>query len=155
MQPSPASYVAPLGRLLLSLIFIASAAGKISDWDGTAKMMATRGLPAVDALLSVVIVLELVGGLLVLLGFYTRPGTVLLLVFLVPVTVIMHNFWAYEGAEQMPQMINFMKNVSIIGGLLMVFALGPGPVSFDAWRQPAKKVKTLGPIGPIGPFGPA
>ena len=155
MQPSPASYAAPFGRFLLSLIFIASAAGKLNEWEGTAKMMADKGLPAVDALLSVVIVLELVGGLLVLLGFYTRWGAVALLVFLVPVTAIMHNFWAYEGAEGMQHMINFMKNISIMGGLLMVFALGPGPMSLDAWLRPVRKVKTLGPIGPIGPFGPA
>ena len=155
MQPGLAPYVAPFGRLLLSLIFIASAAGKLNEWEGTAKMMADKGLPAVDALLSVVIVLELVGGLLVLLGFYTRWGVVALLVFLVPASVVMHNFWAYEGAERMQQMINFMKNISIMGGLLMVFALGPGPVSFDAWRRPVKKMKTPGPIGPIGPLGPA
>ena len=98
-------------------------------------MMADKGLPAVDALLSVAVGLELVGGILVLLGLYARWGALALLAFLVPVTLIMHNFWTLPEAEAMKQMINFMKNVSIAGGLLMVLALGAGPLSIDALRQ--------------------
>jgi putative oxidoreductase len=61
-------------------------------------------------------------------------------VFLVPVTLIMHDFWTLdEGPQRMEQMINFMKNVSISGGLLMVLALGSGPVSIDSLRPPNLK----------------
>jgi putative oxidoreductase len=140
MSPNALRFFAPLGRLLLSLIFVASAGAKLSDWQGPAKMMADKGLPAVDVLLSIAIALELFGGVLVFVGWYTRFGALALLAFLVPVTLIMHNFWTLdEGPQRMEQMINFMKNVSISGGLLMVLALGPGPLSIDSLRQPHLK----------------
>jgi putative oxidoreductase len=134
MPHNPAPWAAPLGRLLLALIFILSAVGKLNDWPGTAKLMSDRGLPAVDVLLSTAVGLELVGGLLVLLGLYARWGALALLIFLVPVTVIMHNFWAAAEPERMGQFISFMKNVSITGGLLLVLSLGAGPWSIDAIR---------------------
>ena len=140
MSTNALRFFAPLGRLLLSLIFIASAAGKLSDWQSPAKMMADKGVPAVDVLLSIAIALELFGGVLMLLGWHTRFGALALLVFLVPVSLIIHNFWTLpEGPERMNQMIGFMKNVSISGGLVMVMALGPGPLSIDALRQPRAK----------------
>jgi putative oxidoreductase len=137
MPPKVTLFAAPLGRFLLSLIFVASAAGKLTDWQGTTQIMAAKNVPVIDVLLSIAIVLEIVGGLMVLLGLNARWGAVVLLVFLIPVTVIMHNFWALPEAEQREQMINFMKNISIMGGLLMVVALGPGPFSIDNWwRKP-------------------
>jgi putative oxidoreductase len=129
-------YAAPVGRVLLALIFLLSAVGKFNDWPATTNMIAEKGLPAADALLSVAVVLEIVGGASVLFGLYARLGAVALLAFLVPVTVIMHDFWAYEGAEQMNQMINFMKNVSITGGVLLVLAFGAGPCSIDSLTTP-------------------
>ena len=146
MSPNALRFFAPLGRLLLSLIFVASAAGKLSDWQSPAKMMAEKGVPAVDALLSIAIALEIFGGVMVLLGFHARVGALALLMFLVPVTLIMHNFWTIEEVPaRMEQMINFMKNVSISGGLLMVLALGPGPLSIDSLRQPKPKPPAAGP----------
>ncbi len=85
--------------------------------------------------------LEIIGGLSVLLGFYTRFGALALLLFLVPVTLIMHNFWAIEdAAAAQEQMINFMKNVSITGAVLFILAVGPGPISIDNARQPKPPV---------------
>ncbi len=136
MVPRIAYLAAPLGRLLLTTIFLASAVATISDWQAPAKLMADKGLPAVDALLAIAVVLEIVGGLMVLLGLNARWGGVVLLVFLVPVTIIMHDFWAVPKEQQQMEMINFMKNVSIMGGVLMIVALGAGPVSVDAWRSP-------------------
>jgi putative oxidoreductase len=136
MSPNPTAWAAPLGRLLLSSIFILSAVGKLNDWQGTAEMMAARGLPAVDALLSIAVGLELVGGVLVLLGLYARWGALTLLIFIVPVTLIMHNFWAQPDAQRMAELVNFMKNVAITGGLLFVLAMGAGPYSVDAlWQR--------------------
>jgi putative oxidoreductase len=140
MQSSPIQYLAPVGRILLSLIFLASAAAKITDWQKPAGMMADRGLPAVNVLLSVAVALEIIGGVSVLLGLYARVGALLLLIFLIPVSVIMHNFWAFEeGPERMGQMINFMKNVSIMGGVTMILALGAGPCSIDSLLKPRPK----------------
>ena len=140
MRSSPIEYLAPVGRILLSLIFLASAANTIMDWQQPAGMMSDHGLPAVHVLLSVAVALEIIGGVAVLLGLFARFGALALLAFLIPVTVIMHNFWALEeGPERMGQMINFMKNVSIMGGVTMVLALGAGPLSIDSMMKPRPK----------------
>lgn len=135
MSKSPTGWAAPIGRILLALIFIMSAVGKLQQWQGTIQMMADRGLPAPDVLLSIAVGLELVGGALVVLGLYARWGAAALLLFLVPVSVIMHNFWALPADQARPEMINFMKNVSIAGGLVFLWAMGAGPVSVDALRE--------------------
>jgi putative oxidoreductase len=133
-----ARYAAPVGRILLALIFIASALGKLADWQMPLKMMADKGVPSPEVLLPIAVALELGGGLLVAAGFYARVGGLMLLVFLIPVSYFMHDFWNYEdGAQRMEQMINFMKNVSIMGGALLVVAFGSGVCSVDHWRAKA------------------
>lgn len=118
-----------LGRNLLSLIFVASGMGKMADWSGTAGYMASRGMVAVPFFLTMAILFEVIGGLLVLTGFKARWGAAALFLFLIPVTAIFHNFWALEQMERQMQMIHFMKNLAIMGGLLVVVAFGPGSLS--------------------------
>ena len=86
----------------------------------------------IPVLLPAAAVLELAGGLSLLLGFRARLGALALVLFLVPTTLIFHNFWAYQGPEAQNQMIHFMKNLALMGGLLVVVGLGAGPCSFDA-----------------------
>ncbi len=151
MTPSPVAWAAPLGRVLLSLIFLLSAANKLQGWQGTVQMLADKGLPAPDALLSVAVGLELVGGVMLVLGLYARWGAVALLAFIVPVSLIMHNFWALpEGEQRAGEMISFMKNFTITGGLLFVLAMGAGPVSIDALRRkkPASPPSSAHPEAP-------
>jgi putative oxidoreductase len=127
---------APLaGRILLGAIFLLSAFGKIANWSGTEAFMASKGMPAVAFFLTMAILLELAGALTLFTGFGVRVGAVALFVFLVPATLIFHNFWAYGGAEQQNQMAHFLKNLAIMGGLIQVLAFGPGPVSLGAWRR--------------------
>ncbi len=156
MSQNPTGWLAPVGRVLLSLIFIMSAVGKLQAWQGTAQMMADRGLPAPDVLLSVAVGLELVGGVLIVLGLYARWGAIVLLLFLVPVSLIMHNFWALPADQARDQMINFMKNVSIAGGLVFLLAVGAGPVSIDAMRErrASKAPRSSALPGSVGPIGP-
>ncbi|HJZ89507.1 MAG TPA: DoxX family protein [Gemmataceae bacterium] len=134
-----AEYCSPLaalcGRILLSAIFLLSAFGKMMDWSGTAAGMEKHGMVAVPFFLAGAIALELGGGLSVLLGLKARWGAVALLVFIVPATLIFHNFWAEDGAARMNQMTNFMKNIAIMGGLLTVVAHGAGGFSIDNWRH--------------------
>src|SRR5262245_64475812 len=127
------------GRILLSAIFLFSGVGKLMDWSGTAGGMEKHGMVAVPIFLAGAIALELGGGLSVLLGWKARWGAVALLVFLVPATLIFHNFWAEEGAARMNQMTHFMKNTALMGGLLMVVAVGPGWFSMDTWRHRARE----------------
>ena len=95
--------------------------------------MAAAGVPYASALVYVAAIAEIIGGLMVMTGFLTRPGAVLLVLYLVPVTIIMHGFWNAAGQERTMQFVQFMKNLSIIGGLLMIVAFGPGKWSVD-WK---------------------
>lgn len=111
------------GRVFLATIFLASAFGKITNFQATTDYMAAHGLPAVTLLCLCAIVVEVVGGLSLVLGYATRWGAVTLLVFLVPATLIFH--------AAPDQRIQFLKNLAIMGGLLQVAAFGPGSISLD------------------------
>ncbi|MEI7728782.1 MAG: DoxX family protein [Verrucomicrobiota bacterium] len=113
-------------RILLSLIFILSGFGKIGDWSGTTKYMASKGMVAIPFFLAMAILCELGGGLSVLFGYKARFGALVLICFLVPVSLIFHNFWSFSGMEQRMQMIHFLKNLAIMGGLLLVARRGTG-----------------------------
>jgi putative oxidoreductase len=96
--------------------------------------MASKGMPFVTFFLGAAIVLELGGGLLVALGYRARLGAFALAVFVVPTTLIFHDFWTLTGPDYQLQMIMFLKNLSMLGGLLLVMAFGPGRFSVDECR---------------------
>ncbi|WP_407051049.1 DoxX family protein [Methyloraptor flagellatus] len=124
------SLAVPVARLLLSFMFIMSGWTKIGGYAATAGYMASKGVPA--GLLPLVIAVELVGGLMILFGVYARIVSILLAGFCVISAVLFH----YDPANQ-GQMINFMKNLTIAGGFLMIYAHGAGAYSVDAWRKKA------------------
>jgi len=138
------SLTALFGRIFLSGIFLMSAFGKIADWSGTTHHMEEKGMVATSFFLAGALALEVFGGLSVLLGFFARWGAVALIAFLVGVSPVMHNFWAEDGPARMNQMQHFMKNLTIVGGLLMVAALGPGGFSFDRRRHAAREARPAG-----------
>ncbi|HVN86954.1 MAG TPA: DoxX family protein [Candidatus Binatia bacterium] len=115
-----------LGRVLLSAIFVLSGLGKIGNFSGTQQMMAQHGMPYTALFLIGAILVEVIGGLSVLVGYRARVGAIALALFMIPTTLIFHR----NIGEQL-QMIMFMKNLSIIGGLLMVAAHGSGSFSLD------------------------
>ena len=117
-------------RLGLGFIFLMSGLGKLAGWSGTVAYAGSKGVPVI--LLAGAVALEIIGGLSILTGWRTRWGVAALLAFLAPVTVIFHGFWGYQGAEVQLQTIQFLKNVSIAGGLLALGAAGPGALSVDA-----------------------
>ncbi|RMF14513.1 MAG: DoxX family protein [Candidatus Dadabacteria bacterium] len=120
------------GRILLALIFVMSGLSKIPGWDQTAAYMASEGMPMVPLFLAGAIVFEVLGGLSVMAGFYARVGAAALIIFLIPATLIFHDFWTLNDPQQQQiQMIMFMKNLSIMGGLFLVLARGAGPLSID------------------------
>src|SRR5947207_1503364 len=120
------------GRFLLGLIFLLSGFGKIADWSGTAGYMAAKNMPFIPFFLVMAILFEVVGSLSIIAGYKARWGGLALFLYLIPVTLVFHNFWAYEGMEQQMQMINFLKNAAIEGGLLLIVAHGAGLLSLDA-----------------------
>ncbi len=115
-----------VGRILLVLIFIQSGVGKIGNFAGTAQYMAKFGMPYTSFFLLGAIFLELVGSITIVLGFLTRLGALLLIFFLIPTTLIFHTHFGDPG-----QMIHFMKNVSMLGGCLLLLGAGPGRLSLD------------------------
>ena len=120
------------GRICLSAIFILAGVGKIFDFQGTADYMASKGMCMVPVFLVGAILVEVLGGLSILLGCKARYGAGALALFLIPVTYIFHNFWTMEpGMERMIQMQMFLKNLAIYGGLVYVWACGPGSCSCD------------------------
>src|SRR5215212_12210340 len=125
MGPTYQSTVALLGRVLLSAIFVMAGYNKIMDYHGTAEHMSGQGMPAVSFLLPMAIAVEILGGLGLLVGFPTRFAAWMLFLFMIPTTAIFHNFWAMSEAQQYQmQMIQFMKNLAIMGGLLGFGAFG-------------------------------
>jgi putative oxidoreductase len=129
-------YLVPLGRLFFAAIFLASGAGHFSAQ--TIDYARQAGVPAADVLVPAAGILALLGGLSILLGYRARIGAWLLVVFLVPVTLTMHRFWGVaDPARAMIQRIMFMKNLSMLGGALMLTHFGAGPFSIDYRRAEA------------------
>ena len=122
-----APYLITLGRVLLCVIFIQSGVMKIFDYAGTAAHMTEQGVPGI--LLPLVILTEVGGGLLVLLGLWTRWASFALAGFCVLTALIFH----YQPGDMM-QMINFMKNLTIAGGFLVLAGAGPGAFALDNRR---------------------
>ena len=118
-----------IGRVALGTIFVVSGLGKLAAWSGTVAYAGSKGVGVV--LLVIATALELLGGLSVVLGFKARWGALALLIFLVPVTLVFHNFWAVPAQQQQLELVNFLKNLGIGGGLLIVLGTGAGPFSID------------------------
>lgn len=119
-----------LGRLLIAVLFIPAGLSKITKFAATAGYMSSKGLPASEVLLVLTIIIELGGGIMILLGWRAAEAALVIALFLIPVTVIFHGFWGIEDAKMMTtQQHMFMKNVAIIGGLFCLSGLGSGPFS--------------------------
>jgi putative oxidoreductase len=116
------------GRVALGLLFVISGYGKIGGFAGTAAYMASKGMPMAEALLVGAIAVELVGGLMLVAGFKTRWAAAAIAAFLVPTTLIFHG---PVGPDAQAQMTQFLKNLSILGGMLYAAIFGPGAWSVD------------------------
>ena len=124
-----------VGRLLIAAIFIVSGYGKIGGFEGTAAQIAAKGMPLPELAAAGAIAVELVGGILVIIGWHARLAATALFLFMIPTTLLFHNFWAFEAAQQAGQRIHFMKNLAIMGGILYVMVFGAGPLSVDDRRR--------------------
>ena len=120
-----------VGRILLAVIFITSGWSKITGFEGTVGYIASKGLPLPQIGAIIAILCELGGGLLLVVGFKARWAGLVLAIFTMLAGILFHDFWNADAAAKMGQTINFWKNVSITGGMLMVFAFGPGAYSVD------------------------
>ena len=121
-------------RILLAALFVPAGISKIAGFAGTVGYIGSVGLPlpVVGAVLA--IVAEAGGGIALLLGLQTRLAALVLAVFTLAAGVFFHAFWAAAPEAAQMQQIMFMKNIAIVGGLLMLTAFGPGALSLDAKR---------------------
>lgn len=118
-----------LARILISSLFLWAGATKIWHWKGSAEYMQSKKMPA--SLLPAAVVLQLIGGLSVLLGFEARVGVLLLIVFVIPSAIKMHDFWNLQDPERTTQKTLFMKDVAVLGGLLLLLITGAGRFAFN------------------------
>jgi putative oxidoreductase len=126
--------VVVLGRFSFALIFLLAGANHFNKQ--TIGYAASQGVPLAAIAVPLSGVLAIAGGLSILLGYSAKLGAWLIVLFLVPVSVMMHKFWTVTDPMMAQiQMILFMKNVSMLGGALLISQFGAGPFSLDARRS--------------------
>jgi putative oxidoreductase len=126
--------VVVLGRLFFALIFLFAAPNHFTKQ--TIAFSASQGVPLASIAVPLSGVVAIAGGLSILLGYHAKIGAGLLVLFLVPVTLMLHKFWTVTDPMMAQiQMILFMKNVSMLGGALLITQFGAGPFSLDARRE--------------------
>jgi putative oxidoreductase len=118
-----------VARIFISSLFIWAGAAKAVHWKGSAEYMQFKKMP--KSLLPAAILLQIVGGLSVLLGYEARVGALLLIVFVIPSAIKMHDFWNSQGDEKMTQKTMFMKDMAVLGGLLVFLVTGAGRFAFN------------------------
>lgn len=111
----------PAGRAFLGALFFISGVNKIFAFSGVAGWMASAGLPFAPFLLAVTILIEVGGGLMLITGWQARWSALVIALFLIPTTLIFHAFWSADAAQYQAQLTSFLKNLAILGGMLVVF----------------------------------
>jgi putative oxidoreductase len=120
-----------VGRILMAVIFVWSGTGKIGNFSGTAAYMAHQGVPLTELALVITIVVELGGAAMLILGWKARIAAGVMFLWMIPVTLMFHNFWAVPADQQMIMKIMFLKNLAMMGGFLYIMTFGSGPYSLE------------------------
>lgn len=121
-----------LGRLLLAAIFLDSGVQKFGSLDGVASALATKGVPWPWFSALAAASLEVIGGVALVAGVMVAPSALALAAFTLVAGALFHGFWEVEGAARIGERIHFLKNLTIIGGLLVLAGAGPGRLSLGA-----------------------
>lgn len=140
------SFLMFFARLCIAAIFILAGVSKFMNFDETATYMASKGLTMIPLFLFGAATIEILGGLSLVFGYKTRLGAAVLLLFLIPTTLIFHDFWNVGGADRAAQQIEFLKNLAIFGGLLYVLSVGPGGCACDSGCCKAKRPDEQPPL---------
>jgi len=129
--------IAPVvGRCMLAALFVLAGVNKIQHWDETASSMVAHGISAAGPLLALTVVIEIGAGLGLAAGFRTKLMALVLFLFTLAVSFVMHDFWTISDNAELArtEMQLFAKNMAIAGGLLVLVGMGAGRLSFDGWR---------------------
>jgi putative oxidoreductase len=125
-----------VGRILLALVFLVAGTRKLMAVAGTAGYFAKLGFPMPEVMVWVAIVVEIGGAILLIAGWKVRWAAWLLAIFTLVATFAAHRFWEFgDAAQYAAQMNNFLKNLAIIGGMVIIAATGPGAYSVDGRRR--------------------
>jgi putative oxidoreductase len=120
-----------IARVLLMILFVIFGWSKLTGFSGTVGYMVAEGAPVPTLSAIIAVVMEFFAGIAIVVGFYTRPLALLLALYTLGTALIGHHFWTMTGDARMANMINFYKNVSIMGGLLLLCVTGAGKYSVD------------------------
>jgi putative oxidoreductase len=121
-----------IARILLVLLFVVFGWSKLTNYSATVGDMANLGAPIPSVAALVAIVVEFFIGLAVAFGAWTRPLVILLALYTLATALIAHHFWTMDGDVRSENAINFYKNISIVGGFLLLYVTGGGRYSVDA-----------------------
>lgn len=125
-----------VARIALGSLFVVHSYFKVTGLAAFTASLPPRGVPVASLIGPIAAFVEFIGGWLIVLGLATRYASLLMILFVVCATISSHRFWEFTQVQQyMGQLSHFMKNIAIIGGLLFLFACGPGPYSLDAWLR--------------------
>lgn len=123
-----------VGRILLGLVFFMGGIGKLMGFAGAVQYATGAGMPMPQVGVAIGAAIEIIAPLMLLVGFKTRWAALALIVFTLVANFVFHQFWAMEGAAKMNNQITFLKNLAMVGGLMMLMVAGPGRYSMDARR---------------------
>jgi putative oxidoreductase len=120
-----------IARILLVALFVIFGWSKLTDFGGTVAFMTAQGVPFPMASTTIAVVVEFFVGIAILIGFYTRPLALLCAIYTLATALVAHHYWTMVDGARAENMINFYKNISIVGGLLLLSVTGAGKYSVD------------------------
>ena len=122
----------PLARILVVAIFVYTGISKLTHFDGTSHMIAEKGIPLAAVATAIAILIELGGAIAIIIGWQTKLAAAIQFVYLIFITITYHNFWAAPPQLHDVQLLNFLKNIGIMGGLLFLATRGAGASAVDS-----------------------
>jgi putative oxidoreductase len=126
------AFTDPLARILIVAIFVYTGISKLTHFDGTAHMIGEKGIPLATVAAAITVLIELGGAIMIIIGWQTKFAAAVQFIYLIVITFMYHNFWAVPPQLHDVQLLNFLKNVGIMGGLLFLATHGAGASSVDA-----------------------
>ena len=123
------------GRLLMAALFLPAGIGKITGFAGTVGYISSVGLPLPTVAAAGALVVEILGGAALIVGYQTRIAALVLALFTLVASFFFHNYWGVPAEQAFVQQLLFFKNVAVVGGLFVLAAFGAGAWSLDAKRQ--------------------
>ncbi len=121
-----ADFILLVARLCFGIAFLWSAVDKIINWRGATSYMEMKQIPKISLVLPLSIAIQMIGGISILLGFYAKIGALLLILYTIGTGLKMHDFWTMSGDARATEKTLLLKDVAILGGLLVILALGVG-----------------------------